>query len=273
MRSVVPSPKGHPQFLKTLLETPGEEYSPRISPDGRQFLLSSFRKGRWELWLWNADLTDGHPIFAKPGGTAGSPGWSPDGKWIAFDARTNKAAADVWIMPSDGEPRILGNHAGEDMTPCFDPTSQWVYFTLQPDRLAAIVSSLPIRGGGATQVTQGGAFTCQFSEDGRYIYYLKTRSGGEIWRLEVSTKREEPVVKEMKSRNWKVLRKGIYMLDSHSQFPTGNRGASGGRALLSFRNTEDRGFGFSHPEGNSFIGIDISQDEKWVYFSQVDRDQ
>src|SRR5207249_8960154 len=32
---------------------------------------------------------------------------------------------------------------------------------------------VPVTGGPAAQVTQGGAFTCQFSKDGRYIYYLK----------------------------------------------------------------------------------------------------
>jgi Tol biopolymer transport system component/predicted Ser/Thr protein kinase len=118
--------KGHPVIPEKLLETPGEEYSPKISPDGRHFLLSSYRTGRWGIWLWNSTLTDGHPVFNKEGGTAGSPAWSPDGKWIAFDARTTNAAADVWMMStSSGEPHVLVNDPSEDVAPCFDPTSQW----------------------------------------------------------------------------------------------------------------------------------------------------
>jgi len=37
------------------------------------------------------------------------------------------------------------------------------------------------------QATQGSGVTCQFSKDCRYVYYLKTRTGGEIWRLELAT--------------------------------------------------------------------------------------
>jgi Tol biopolymer transport system component/predicted Ser/Thr protein kinase len=254
---------------RMVLDTGNEEYSPKVSPDGSHVLFSSFRKTRWEIWLWNAGLTDGHPIFAKPGGTAGSPTWSPDGKWIAFDARTNKAAADVWIMPSDGEPRILGNHTGEDMTPCFDPTGQWIYFS--SNRTGSLqLFKAPITGGGATQVTKGGAFTCQFSEDGRYVYYLKTRNGGEIWRLEVATNREEPVVQEMKSRNWKVLRKGIYMLDSKSNSQLGTAARVADARFYRFATQKIEDLGFRTPKAITYLGIDVSQDEKWVYFSQVD---
>src|SRR2546429_804337 len=166
-------------------------------------------------------MTDGHPIFSKEGGTAGSPAWSPDGKWIAFDARTRSAAANLWMVASaGGEAKVLVDRPGENTTPCFDPTSQWVYFT--SSRTGSLqLFRVPVTGGPAAQVTQGGAFTCQFSKDGRYIYYLKARNGGEIWRLELGTNREEPVVPEMKSRNWKVLRDGIYMLDSQTNSQIG----------------------------------------------------
>jgi hypothetical protein len=262
--------KGHPVIPEKLLETPGEEYSPRISPDGRQLLLSSFRKGRWEIWLWNASLTDGRPIFNKQGGTAGSPAWSPDGKWIAFDARITNAAADVWIVPaSGGEPHVLVNDPGEDIAPCFDPTSQWVYFT--SNRTGSLqLFQVPVGGGIATQVTQGGGFTCQFSEDGRYIYYLKTRNGGEIWRMEVATKREEPVVPEMKSRNWKVLPEGIYLLDSQTNSQLGTSARVANARFYRFASHKIEDLGFRSPKAISFIGIDLSPDAKWVYYSQVD---
>ena len=53
-------------------------------------------------------MTDGHSIFSREGGTAGSPTWSPDGKWIAFDARTRDATGDIWVKTAEGgEPRVL----------------------------------------------------------------------------------------------------------------------------------------------------------------------
>jgi serine/threonine protein kinase len=255
---------------KRVLETPGEEYSPSISPDGSHVLLSSYRKGRWEIWLWNALLTEGRPVFSKEGGTAGSPAWSPDGKWIAFDARTKNAAADLWIMPSSGgEPKLLVGEAGENTTPCFGPGSQWVYFT--SSRTGSLqLFRIAVGGGPVTQMTMGGGFACQLSPDGRYIYYLKTRNGGEIWRLELATKREEPVVPEMMSRNWKVVRDGIYMLDSHSNSQLGTVARIADARFYRFATKKLEDLGFRTPKAISYLGIDLSPDGKWVYYTQVE---
>ena len=261
---------GKPMAPQKVLETPGEEYSPTISPDGTRMLLSSYRKGRWEIWLWNAALTDGRPLFSKEGGTAGSPAWSADGKWVAFDARTKNAAADLWIAPSSvGEPKILVGQQGENTTPCFDPTSQWVYFS--SSRTGSLqLFRVPVGGGPVAQITQDGAFTCQFSPDGRFIYYLRTRNGGEIWRLELATNRDEPVVPEMKSRNWKVLRDGIYLLDSHSNSQLGTAARIADARFYRFATGKIEDLGFRTPKAISYLGIDLSPDEKWVYYSQVE---
>jgi eukaryotic-like serine/threonine-protein kinase len=262
--------RGRPAISQRVLDSPYEEYTPRISPDGSHILMSSFRAGRWEIWIWDIAMTDGHPLFSKPGGTAGSPTWSPDGKWIAFDARTKKAAADLWMVAAaGGEPKVLDDHPGEDMTPCFDPTSQSLYFTSNRTGTLQLFRA-PVTGGPPTQVTQGGAFTCQFSADARYIYYLKTRNGGEIWRFDVAANREEPVVPEMKSRNWKVLRDGIYLLDSqsNSQIGTASRVADARFYRFATKKVED--LGFRTPRAIAYLGIDLSPDGKWVYYSQVD---
>ena len=261
---------GRPATPEKILDTPYEEYSPKVSPDGNQILLSSYRQGRWEIWRWNAQMTDGHPLFNKRGGTAGSPTWSPDGKWIAFDARTRNAASDVWIAPSSGgEPKLLVGDAGENMTPCFDPNSQWLFFS--SSRTGSLqLFRVPVGGGQVTQVTEGGGFTCQFSEDGRYIYYLKTRNGGEIWRLELATNHEEPVVPEMKSRNWKVLRDGIYMLDSQSNSQIGTAARIANARFYRFATRKIEDLSFRTPKAIAYLGIDLSPDRKWVYFSQVE---
>jgi hypothetical protein len=215
-------------------------------------------------------MTEGHSIFSSEGGTAGSPTWSPDGKWIAFDARTRDATGDIWLKPAEGgEPKALVSESSDDITPCFDPSSQWIYFTSSRTGALQLVR-VPVTGGTATQVTQSGGFTCQFSEDGRYIYYLKTRSGGELWRLEIATNREEPVVPELKSRNWKVLSDVVYLLDSHtsSQIGTAVRIANARFYRFATKKVEDLGFHTS--KAASYLGIDLSADRKWLYYTQVE---
>jgi hypothetical protein len=189
---------------------------------------------------------------------------------MAFDARTRTAAGDIWLMPAlGGDPKILVDHPEDDVTPCFDPESKWVYFSSsRTGRLQLF--RVPISGGPAQQITQGGGFTCQFSEDGRYIYYLKTRNGGEIWRFDTSTNREEPVVPEMKSRNWKVLREGIYLLDSQNNSQLGTTSRVAQARFCRFATKKIQDLGFRTPKAATFIGIDVSPDEKWLYFSQID---
>jgi eukaryotic-like serine/threonine-protein kinase len=263
-------PRGRPAIPQTVSASSNAEYSPRISPDGSGLLLSTFRAGRWEIWKWDIAMTDGRPLFSRVGGTAGSPAWSPDGKWIAFDARTKRAGADIWLVEAaGGEPKMLYDHSGDEVTPCFDPTSQWIYFTSSQTGTLQLFRGL-VTGGPPTQVTQGGAFTCQFSPDGHYIYYLKTRQGGEIWRLDLATTREELVVPEMKSRNWKVLRDGIYMMDSQSNSQVGTAARVADARFYRFATRKIEDLGFRTAKTIAYTGIDLSPDGKWVYYSQVD---
>jgi TolB protein len=173
------------------------------------------------------------------------------------------------IPAAGGDPKIMAGQQGDNITPCFDPAGQWIYFT--STRTGALqLFRLPLTGGPATQVTQGGGFTCQVSADGRYLYYLKTRNGGELWRLDMTTNREDPVVLEMKSRNWKVLKDGIYMLDSQTNSQLGTAARVAEARFYRFANRKIQDLGFRTPKAVSFIGIDISPDEKWLYYSQVD---
>ncbi len=253
-----------------ILDRTGEEYAPKLSPDGTRLAAVSLGAGNWSLWLWSIGMTDGRPVFSKPGASAGSPAWSPDGKWIAFDTRPSGGATEVWLIPSSGgEAKALVARPIENFTPCFGPRSQWVYFTSSRTGTLQLFK-VPITGGPVVQVTQGGGFRCQFSEDGRYIYYMKTRGGGEIWRMEITSGREEPVVPEMKSSNWKVLRDGIYLMDSgvDSQRGTATREANARFYRFATRTIQD--LRFRTPKPIASIGIEVSPDQKWVYYSQVD---
>ncbi len=69
--------------LKPFITTPGENYPPRWSHDGRRGVFMSERDGDYEIYSINADGTNEKRLtFNK--GNDWDPGWSPDGKRIVF---------------------------------------------------------------------------------------------------------------------------------------------------------------------------------------------
>src|ERR1035438_969756 len=77
----------------------------QFSPDGRRI---AFESGRgldgMSIWLANADGSNLVQLTKGPENYHGSPRWSPDGNWIAFDARGNDGRRNVKVVGSSGGP-------------------------------------------------------------------------------------------------------------------------------------------------------------------------
>lgn len=88
--------------------------APALSPDGRWAVVpvTSWNvkddKPSTDLWLVRSDGTESRQLTTHEGGESG-PAWSPDGKWIAFEARRgDDTNAQIYLLPLDGgEPRRL----------------------------------------------------------------------------------------------------------------------------------------------------------------------
>ena len=104
------------------------------------------------------------------------------------------------------------------------------------------------------------------------MYYLQTRANGGIWRREMATGKEEPVVPDFQSRNWTVLRDGIYMLDTgvSSRSATFHPGEA---KFYRFATRHVEKLGFTTPKPIGSQGIDVSPDGKSVLYSQIDSRQ
>jgi len=89
----------------------------------------------------------------------GEPNPSPDGKWIVFtirtwDAETNKATTNLWLMANDGSNlrQLTSGKAQSDMSPTWSPDSRTVAFVSSRGSSQQIWT-IAIDGGEAVQLT------------------------------------------------------------------------------------------------------------------------
>jgi Tol biopolymer transport system component len=78
----------------------------RYSPDGKNIAFASTRSGQSNIWICASDGSEPRQLTSLPPGghTAGSPNWSPNGRWIAIDWRSPNSEASYVIDPLGGRP-------------------------------------------------------------------------------------------------------------------------------------------------------------------------
>jgi TolB protein len=100
---------------------------PSWKPDGSELLLTSYRTGRPELWVYRfADKS--FRSLGHRGNTMGGI-YSPDGKRIVY-CQSEGPNTDIWVMNSDGSnPRRLTKDPSIDVTPTWSPDGTKIAFT------------------------------------------------------------------------------------------------------------------------------------------------
>lgn len=123
---------------------------PRISPDGQRvaYVVTEVdrRVHAYRSALWSVSTAGGEArrLTAAPA-NATDPGWSPDGRWLAFvserEGEASRVGGDeakkrgkdkpqIWLLPTDGgEARQLTFLPHGASTPTWSPDGQWLAFT------------------------------------------------------------------------------------------------------------------------------------------------
>jgi Tol biopolymer transport system component/DNA-binding winged helix-turn-helix (wHTH) protein len=184
----------------------------QFSPDGTRIAFSSSRSGHPQLWVANRDGSGSTALTTFADRWVGSPSWSADGQWIAFDA----VRSETWtlrIVRANGGPiRTLISDAFNNIRPSWSLDGRWIYFG--SDRTGNWqIWKVPFAGGTPEQVTRGGGIEPVVSPDGRHVYYAKQPPEQGIWEIPVDGGDEVRIVDRGRVLSFDVADTGIFMLD------------------------------------------------------------
>ena len=198
-----------------LIASTRQQAAASFSPDGSQIAFQSDRSGFWEIWKSNRDGSNATQLTHLRAPRTGTPRWSPDGRQIAFDSLT-PGGSEIYVIPADGgQPRQLTTNAEGNAVPAWSRDGKWLYYSSNRDGITN-VWKMPVDSGAAQRVTTNGGIYAAESHDGEYLYYSRSSTDPNLWRIPVKDGEEQPVTgatKPFSCSHWALADSGIYIVD------------------------------------------------------------
>lgn len=108
-----------------VVETTRDDIAPAPGPGGL-LAYASDRSGSYEIWMRRDGQDRRLTSFGGP--FAGSPRISPDGRWVAFDARPH-GHADIYLAEVEsGRLLRLTQARSSELSPAWSTDGRWIYF-------------------------------------------------------------------------------------------------------------------------------------------------
>ena len=241
---------------------------PQPSPDGRKLVYMSGRPDAMEIWVSNLDGSS--PVRLTSLGKCGTPRWSPDSQWIAFDSDGRYGHSGIYVVAAEGGPiHPVVDDLWNNSVPSWSRDGKWIYFASNrsSDEEENEVWKTSVEGGQPVQVTRLGGFSAYESEDGRTLYYAKTRQPNpEIWKAPVTGGNESRVsslVRPSTWANWALTEKGILFLSEYSEKAS----------TLEYFDFSTRGVKPLGTLEKASFWLSASRDGKSVWYSELTLDQ
>jgi Tol biopolymer transport system component len=250
------------QVVKAFDST-ASEYAAQFSPDGNRVVFQSNRSGSGVSAIWTCFSDGSNCAQLSPAGGphAGSPSWSPDGQWIAYDVYRPNGYAVYVINSEGGKPRLLiqGAAGHNSLMPRWSADGQWIYYQDTGPQICRIRAS----GGEPQPVTGANGFIAAESPDGKWLYYSGAPNAQPTFlrRIPLAGGDATEVLPRVAGRNWVVLDNGIWFLT-----PSSREGS-----LLQFYDFASKSTRTAyHINRPVFVGLTVAQDRRRILFTQTD---
>jgi serine/threonine protein kinase/Tol biopolymer transport system component len=237
--------------------------NPNISPLGDRVAFASFRTGAPEIYVCDAAGDRVQRLTDLKANIGGSPRFSPDGKWIAFDGSLSANEFDIYLMPSEGgPPKRLTKGSHRNVAPTWSRDGKHIYF--HSDRSGSSqIWKMQADGSNPVQITKGGGYIAFEAADRKSIFYSKSDSSvTQLWATGIEGGEERLVLNSLYRHNFSPTASGVYASTA--------RGLNGGPEILYYRladRTTKTVYQLTRPVA---LGLTIAADESWLLFSQLD---
>ena len=147
--------------------------SPVWSPDGRDIVYSSLRKGQWGLYRKRSDGSSTEELLIESELPKAAMSWSPDGTRIVFGVQDPKTKSDLWVLSvADKKAEPLANTPFIETHAQISPDGKWIAYSsdLVGNRREIHVRPFP-SGAGQWQISVAGGDWPRWRNDGRELYY------------------------------------------------------------------------------------------------------
>lgn len=162
--------------LETLTPLTGglaNDFRPVWHPDGKSIVFSNDRSGSSNIYSIRLDGSSPMSPLRESGTNEFPSAFSPDGRFLAYDAWSSETGQDIWVMNMSGEkePELVLGTSHHEALPCFSPDGRWlVYQSDESGQNEIYVQPYP-GPGRRIRISSSGGTNPRWSADGREIFY------------------------------------------------------------------------------------------------------
>src|SRR5262245_23368545 len=166
---------------------PADDLAPTWSPDGRQIIFASDRKGARDLYRKAANGTGPEELLAESKVAKVGEDWTRDGKYLVFNL--GSASAGLWALELAGnaverKPVALVTGAFGLDNARVSPDGRWLaYRSTETGKAEVYVQNFP-PSGGKWQISMAGGAEPQWRADGKELFYVQNKT---LMSVEISS--------------------------------------------------------------------------------------